>query len=330
MKHKISKKERVFTSTGEKLLYHKKAMKKFQKTEIATPITMHIMPTSYCNLRCNFCSVKNRKHHEILDLKKQIIPTVEKLKKRGLKSVIISGGGEPMMYREFEKLIDYLHKQNLEIGMITNGTLLRMKPDSFYEKFTWIRISINSLENNGEIYIPKVKKPVIGFSYIVNELTNNTMLKKIKKIALKNNIKYIRLLPDCAQSFDKVEKDHKKVRELVKKLGNPFFHQYKIPLTPKKCYLGFFHPVLYCDGKIYPCDSLVLNDHKNQQFKEEFAICDSKEIEKLYKSSVYSLVDTKKMCPNCVFKRQNDLLIKILQGEQKEFKEGEIEHKNFI
>ena len=329
MDHRISEKERIFTSTGEKLLDHKEVMKKFQETGIASPITMHIMPTSTCNLSCNFCSVKDR-NHEKLDLEEQIIPVVEELSKKGLKSVILSGGGEPLIYKDFNKLIDDLSSKDLEIGLITNGTLINRRPDSFYENFSWIRISINSFENKGKVYVPKLKNTTVGFSYVTNSLTTEKTFEEIGKIARENNVEYIRLLPDCAQPFTKLEKDHERLNAKVKELGEPFFHQYKIPKSPEDCYLGFFHPVLYCDGNIYPCDSLVLNDHENQQFKKEFKIADVNSVKKLYESPVYSLVDPKKNCPNCVFERQNTLLDKILSGEAKEFKKGKIKHKNFI
>ncbi|NCN86429.1 radical SAM protein [archaeon] len=330
MKHNLSDKERVFTSTGEKLLYHPEAMKKFQETGIATPIVMHIMPTSNCNLRCNFCSVKDRENHENLSLEGEIKPVVDELSKKGLKSIILSGGGEPMIYKEFEPLINYLSSKNLEIGMITNGTLLKKFPDEFYENFSWIRISINSLENGGKVIIPKAKNPIIGFSYVTNPLTTKESLEEIKDLAIKNNIKYVRVLPDCAQPGDKLEEDHIKVNKLVEELGQPLFHQYKVPSSPKNCYLGFFHPVLYCDGNVYPCDSLVLNDHENQQFKKEFIISSAKDIGKLYEKPVYSLVNPKVSCPNCVFERQNNLLENILDGKIKNFNSGEIIHKNFI
>ncbi len=314
-------KESIYTSTGEKLLKHLDAMKKFQKDHLGTPIVMHIMPTSVCNLKCKFCSVKDRKVHEILDLEKIIKPAIDELSKRGLKAVILSGGGEPMLYPKFSELVEYLSSKKLQIGLITNGTRFKYFNKALFEKFTWIRISINSLEYIERIDLPKLKKPTVGFSYIVTEDTNQEILDKIKKYALKYNVRYVRLLPDCAQPLEKLIEAHKKTAEMAKNLGEPFFHQFKTHKTPNKCYLGYFHPVLYCDGNVYPCDSLVLNDFKDQKFKKEFKICNAKDIGKVYDEKVKSLVDTQKMCPHCVFEKQNNLLINILDP---------MEHENFI
>ncbi len=332
MKHQTSDKERVFTSTGEKLLHHTKAMKKFQETGIATPIVSHIMPTSMCNLSCGFCSVKDRKSHESLSLENDIVPFIEQLKERGLRAVILSGGGEPTIYPQFNELVSYLDSSNLDIGLITNGTTLYRQPKDTLEKLTWMRVSINALENGGKVKLPQLEKPTVGFSYIVTGFTTPEMVEQIRYLATSNNIEYVRLLPDCAQPLDKLIRDHEKVGDMAKELGDPFFHQYKVPTTPDNCFLGYFHPVLYCDGKVYPCDSLVLNDHDNQQFHEDFSICEGKDIGKIYDSRISgSLVDTKKMCPNCVFERQNTLLDKIYSGKKNISKSSEsIKHKNFI
>jgi len=312
--------ERMFTSTGEKFLHHLGALKKFQEERLATPIVMHIMPTSKCNLNCSYCSIKDRKLHETLDLEKIIIPTVDKLKKRGLKAAIISGGGEPTLYDDFEDFVNYLNNNEIETGLITNGTRFDNFKKSLWEKFTWIRISINE-EALDKMNIPKLENPTMGYSYVFTDYTTPDFLEKIKDSAKKNNAEYVRLLPDCAQPIEKLLEAHEKVGEIAKEYGSPFFHQIKIPKTPKECYLGYFHPVLYCDGNIYPCDSLVLNDFKNQQFKKDFKLCSAEEIDKLYDSPVKSLVDTLKMCPGCVFERQNTFLINVLNS---------IKHKNFI
>ena len=61
----------------------------------------------------------------------KIMKFVHDLVVLGLKSVIISGGGNPILYKcpetgaKFPDLIDYLHDIGLEIGLITNGIKLK-------------------------------------------------------------------------------------------------------------------------------------------------------------------------------------------------------------
>ena len=70
----------------------------------------------------------------------------------GAKSVEITGGGEPMLYRDREtnedinSIIEYAYKLGYEIGMITNtGKLNKLKKENF-SKLKWLRISLIKLD----------------------------------------------------------------------------------------------------------------------------------------------------------------------------------------
>jgi MoaA/NifB/PqqE/SkfB family radical SAM enzyme len=333
-------KENNFTSTGDKILFHKQAIADLRNRE-NHPIVLHIMPTEVCNLSCIFCSVGQRGENGKLlpDLKMNQIKKVTKcFKKMGLKAVILSGGGEPTIYPQINELLEFLHKQGLEIGMISNGTAIaRIKPENL-NYLTWLRISINSLDYLNDIYIPKLnpKKTTLGFSYIWNPLTSkkiiDRIINKIKEMSLYNKVEYVRLLPDCNLETAKLEGAHKLLRKTTKKLGPPFFHQYKIHHTPAECHLGRVHPVLYTDGYIYPCDSLVLNSPPdNKKFHKDYALCRWDKIDNFYKRKINgTLINTKK-CPHCVFNRQNELLIEIIANSRKMPRiHKKLKHINFI
>lgn len=337
---KNAKKERSFTSTGDKLLAHKKAILDL-KNKKNHPIVMHIMPTEVCNLRCVFCSVAQRGENGKLlpNLKMEDIKTaVKSFKKFGLKAVILSGGGEPAMYPQINELLEFLYLEKLDVGVISNGVALaRNVRLSNLKKLTWLRISINALDYVADIDIPKLnpKKTTLGFSYIWNRLTTEEILEKIKNkikcISKSNKVEYVRLLPDCNLETSELEKAHKNLREVTKKLGEPFFHQYKTHDTPPACHLGRVHPVLYTDGYVYPCDSLVLNSPADdKKFHRDFALCHMSEINDFYTKEISgSLIDTKK-CPHCVFSRQNNLLIDIINGIKLPKSDDQLKHINFI
>ena len=132
---------------------------------------------------------------------------------------------------------------------------------------------------------------------------------------------YVRLLPDCLLPTEQLKKELKKLEKIAIKAGAPFFRQYKIHDVPDKCYLRYFHPVMYTDEYIYPCDSLVLNDEANKQFNYDYRLCHYRDLPAMYENPVSSEFDPHKMCNGCVFKRQNDLLIDI---------KTPILHKEFI
>lgn len=338
-----SNKEKVdsYTSTGEKILCHREAIDDLRSRR-NHPVVMHIMPTEKCNLKCIFCSVAQRGENGKLfpelsfDKIKYVVTAFKTI---GLKAVILSGGGEPVLYSLINELVEYLYSENLEIGIISNGILLRDRiKTKNLDMLTWVRVSLNSLDYIDDIDIPKFNstKTTIGFSYIWNPLTSsltlNRIKNKIKAISNENKIAYVRLLPDCNLETEDLEIAHQELKEVAKQLGEPFFHQYKIHQMPQECHLGRVHPVLYTDGYIYPCDSLVLNSPQdNKKFHPDYALCRWDEVNDFYARSIEgSLINTQK-CPHCVFYPQNVLLSRIINSNDQLLIPAErLEHPNFI
>jgi MoaA/NifB/PqqE/SkfB family radical SAM enzyme len=315
--------EKNYTSTGFKLLKYLDRLKDFQDGKSVSPVTLHIMPESRCNLKCSFCSVSNRQVHERLDFS-TIKTTVTRLTGLGLKGVVISGGGEPCIYPEFEDLLQFLYSQNLKVGLITNGTKLAKVDKGLVKGLSWVRISANTLDYVDDIELPEFgSKTVFGLSYIVSLDTKDNSLQRVVRLADRYNATYVRVSPNCMIRKDQLEKEQERVGKLVVDLNdNRFFHQYKMHSTPKKCFLGYFHPVLYCDGYIYPCDSLVLNS-ENKEFNESFRLCKAEDIvDTLYKKPAHStLVECEKLCDSCVWEQHNVFLSAVIE---------KLNHKEFV
>lgn len=360
-------KEQSYTSTGSKLLAHPDRLKKFRDDNNPTPIVMHIMPTDICNFQCTFCSVGNRSGYEkaklvpgakpdVLQLS-QIRHVVDFLVSKGLKGVILSGGGEPTIFRDdegndFGDLIKYLRSKGLEIGLITNGSMLN-KWEKEVAELTWVRVSLYPPQYSLDVVHLPSKIPettTLGFSWVMSfpegekseEVSEEQILARyekfansVKEFAISKGAKYVRLLPDCHKYGSEFIKLHNTIDKLVEVYGEPFFHQNKMHKSPENCYIGYFHPVLYPDGRIYPCDSLILNDNDNttgRRFKQEYAMCNWDGIEKIYNGTVHSLIsDPKKMCPKCVFNSNNSLLNDIYKRNIGiPTAPSEVIHKNFI
>lgn len=367
----ISNVEEDYTSTGNKLLYHRDVLKKLVETGIATPIVSHIMPTDYCNFSCSFCSVRDRKtqgEFAFLELERDIKPYIDSMSDLGLKAVILSGGGEPTAYRDseghdFRDLVNYLHSKHLEIGLITNGSLLSKFCD-VVDKLSWIRVSLYLAEYSlDRIKLPPkkyIKNLVLGFSWIISPYYFNSDINEtieldskreivdfymnfwgeLASFVSKSNGRYIRLAPDCHIHGEAFVRLHESIIELNSELSGcnltMQFHQHKFHRAPDKCYLGFFHPVLYADGYVYPCDSVILNNPEDRRFNKHYALFSGNNIEAIndfYKTPIWDLMgNTRYNCPRCVFYRNNQLIGDIVKG-QKELgcDDGEcVVHKNFI
>lgn len=118
-----------FTSTGAKFWHHPEALEGLRNGKPRC-VTSHIMLTDTCQHSCAMCSVQTREGNALLP--EVVIRYVEQLLPFGLKSVILSGGGNPILYThkskdygdrdwDFNDVVSFLHSKGLQIGVITNG-----------------------------------------------------------------------------------------------------------------------------------------------------------------------------------------------------------------
>lgn len=382
-----------FTSTGKKFAHHKDALEGLH-TDKPRPIVSHIMLTDRCNHRCAFCSVQSRDGDTLEPT--QIAGYLNQLVPLGLKAVILSGGGNPILYRshgtDFDGIVDLIKSYGLEIGLITNGMPMQdylagerngmpiywnltnsrnrlswktVQPQTL-DKLTWIRISMAGLDHDErEVFVPHIDpaKTTLGFSYVFHDIyyapdephhgkvsTEEDLIRhsltpvkvwkaedrieeltqQIGDIVRNHNPTYVRLLPNCLEPSmikDRCAQLQKMADAIDPKV---VFVQYKPPAAPPACYLGYLHPVLNCDGYVYPCDSCVLNKAAEHKFAVPWRICRWDEIGEIYQQPVRSLIkDTKALCPGCVFTKSNELLIEVRNGM--ELPEPQpVVHPNFV
>lgn len=310
----------TFTSMGNKILRHGTLLADWNNG-VPKPQSLQIALTEKCSLRCKFCSVVNREKTQEIPYN-DLIAATTKFIDLGIKTVEITGGGDPLLYPRLNEYLSFLLDKGIKVGVITNGIQINKKIHKYaMERLSWIRISSNVLDYRDEIEIPKNFKGTLGFSYCWTDgLSTEEQLLKIKDIALKNDVKYIRMVPNCLSTKEELQKQHDFLTPLVEKVGEPFFYQQKEFGTPDNCYWGYLKPFLYCDGYVYPCSSTVLNANADKQFNPAYRWYHWKDITKTYETNITSAVDTK-VCTHCVFVEQNELL---------EYALTEQSHENFI
>lgn len=154
------------------------------------PISINLDLTTACNYRCDHCidwDILNTKHrHDEETLRSSIITMVE----RGLRSVILIGGGEPTIYPGFTDFVRFLKDMELQVAVVSNGSrgdkLLEIA--HVLEEGDWVRLSLDAGSNQlframhkpvkksltlDEIceWIPRIKERnprfQVGFSYII-------------------------------------------------------------------------------------------------------------------------------------------------------------------
>jgi MoaA/NifB/PqqE/SkfB family radical SAM enzyme len=120
-----------------KILLWAKYIEACIKQDYLIPPMVDIDLSPKCNYLCNFCNANG-----IIEKNQSYLPTEHFLKladflknwrlpgkEERVLSVCISGGGESLMHPGYKEILERLDKHGIEIGLITNGSLLKQEKD---------------------------------------------------------------------------------------------------------------------------------------------------------------------------------------------------------
>ena len=147
---------------------------------VFSPVSINLDLTSACNFSCPFCVdsklINAGKSLTLEEVKK----TIDTLRSHGLLSVILIGGGEPTLHKDFGEIVRHIKSKKLQMGIVTNGSRLG-KIEAVVEELKekdWIRISIDTASEGvfKDLHSPKT------------QVTLNRILENSKKMKRKNSI----------------------------------------------------------------------------------------------------------------------------------------------
>ena len=173
--------------------------------------------TNACNLDCPFCT--NEKGNKFLSLK-EIEDCIVQIKKF-CDYIYLHILGEPTLHPNFNEVLNILDKHNMNLQLVTNGTLLYKYKDILNHKcIRKLSISLHSINN---INISD------NYFHTINELISNNIDKSIElrfydRNSLANNLKeYLQYLIN-KYNFDITSKNNSyKLKENVYVYFEEFF-----------------------------------------------------------------------------------------------------------
>jgi wyosine [tRNA(Phe)-imidazoG37] synthetase (radical SAM superfamily) len=155
-----------------------------------SPLSINLDVTTACNYRCDHCVDMDILNTGIRYDHDKLKSSLTTLIDRGLRSVIIIGGGEPTAYPGFTDIVRHLKDRDIQIGVVTNGSRMTKIAEvaNVLTQGDWVRLSLDS--GNDETFramhkpvskkvtldwicshIPDIKKInpqfQIGYSFIV-------------------------------------------------------------------------------------------------------------------------------------------------------------------
>lgn len=154
------------------------------------PISINLDLTTACNFRCTHCidwDILNSAHKY---KEAELRASIEHMAERGLRSVILIGGGEPTLYPGFTGFVKFLKQLDLQVSIVSNGSRgdRLVEAVSYMSAPDWIRLSLDSGSNELFMamhkptnpkcdldsiceWVPKIKAANravrVGFSYII-------------------------------------------------------------------------------------------------------------------------------------------------------------------
>lgn len=261
------------------------------------------------------------------------------LKTMGTKNVYIEGGGEPLLYRNINEIIEWLYNHKINGGLFTNGLELP-KIEHILPRLKWIRISLDAssstaysvlkncptnnffkvLNNIGKIIEIRGKSPdpQIGISFVVTEKNFKEIGTPIYKLASKIGADYFSIIPDYNMERNKREYVYKTVLENMEK--NSYFEDFissnsrsfefvirniYSKCKSSKCYYSNCTSCITASGDVFPCSWLSYNyKYRMGSIKERsfISIWNSKK----YKNLRNNL--NPYLCPPCGGRLLNNLI----------------------
>jgi len=116
-----------------KVVWHQDNFTHFLKhqDQLVRPATFEFWPSLSCNARCALCPYRINQARQEADQSPAMVTTSLEIARRvavqmsefGAKSVLLTGGGEPFLNPEIDKIALIMRENGLNLGIYTNGTV---------------------------------------------------------------------------------------------------------------------------------------------------------------------------------------------------------------
>jgi len=317
-----------------KVLCYSKEIESIVSGGIPSPITVNIDLSNICNHNCIWCFSREYNANSPTIMSKELMDNIaQDLIQLKVKSVILSGGGEPLTNPHFEYIVNLLAKNDISIGLNTNGGLLhKISLESIYS-LTYMRVSLdggkethhklhNTFDPNSFDKIVQSLKRVcenkpssltVGIGYLIHDSNVDEILETCQ-LMKDIGVNYLEVRPIKYNALSETNKI--KLKEINQACLVLQDHEFKVYFVMHKesnkeikrtrkdtCYMCKLVSTISPNGIVYPCCELrgrnVLADLKEESFIEFWNSNRHKEL--------LNQIDFSQ-CPACKFSKQNKII----------------------
>ena len=308
----ILKPKRTFNFISSKLKW-------FLRKDAGMPLSIMIEPTGRCNLDCPMCGrkqmelmgIERKKGDMTLGSFKKVIDEI----KDYVFAVFLWNYGEPLLNKDFIKMVEYAKKKDLICVTSTNGTLIT---DAIAKNLVQLGLSYLILSVDGpnkEIY--NIYRKNGDFEKVINGIKKVIEYKKILKkktpivdlqfIVMKKNAGYIKEMENLGKRlgvdliiFKKCQIGVEELKDEFLPLNKEFLFNSEQNYNRRICYKPFEHSVINWNGDVFPCcDTLDQRWCMGNIFKENFrSIWYGEKYEK-FREKILSNISAIPICKIC-------------------------------
>ena len=204
---------------------------------------IYVELSNICNLKCSFCSMDKRKKRTLsIEEFEYILSSIKKY----TNLIYLHVKGEPLLYKNIDKVFELCKINNINIKITTNGIYLNKYIDLInkYENIKQINISL-MCENKENDYLNrifetcnKIKTTIVYRVWISNEESNNVINEILKHYNIRSDEKNIKL-----NNHIYLDKD------IEFTWPNESTNEYKEGI----CYGSRTHIAVLSNGEVVPC-----------------------------------------------------------------------------
>jgi len=266
--------------SSDKILKHLDKINEWLSGKNPSPITVELDMTNACNHKCPECVSNYFQNTDRSSIPRGLaLRIIKELTDARVRGLIFTGGGEPLCNSNTIDAVKYAHEQGLDIGFITNGSLLNEKNiEVLLRCCTWIRVSLDASDARMFQRIHGVNNT--EYSRILKNTKALSLTKKRINSSCTIGIGYL----TCNETIDGMEEAAKNSRDLgvdylqfrpmqIHRGGKFDYHWTDVNGKIEKClkYSNNGYKVLFSQHKYDMMKDLKYGRHYEKCFGHQFA-----------------------------------------------------------
>lgn len=313
-----------------KIGHHHGRIESLRRGERILPTQVMLNITNVCNHHCTHCYTEKVYFDRGKDSLNtgRVLVLLDEFRDMGVRSIHITGGGEPTVHPGFHAILDRLVSLGLRLGLVTNGSGIRGEEIPLFSCADWVRFSMDAgTEEVHRAYhgnkdfsrivetirdlVRAWPQLVVGTSFVLSP-ENFTDVVNAARLAKDLGCRNIRITPahtgGGASLFSGIWERCVELVEEAREIEDERFrvfsqmnriqHLQTTEKTFRACHYQQFVAYIRADGTIHPCCEL-------QDIYEQGSILD-KPFRDVW--STRPLIGAEE-CPRyCYFSRQNELV----------------------